>query len=249
MQQHTLAGEITQNGVGLHSGVTTQVRILPALPGNNRFFVRVDLPNSPIIPAQVTAVSQTVLSTQLGKGEVCVRTVEHLLAALAAMGVDNARIEIDGPEVPLLDGSAQIWCERIAEVGLVSQTSNNSTVPLLVTEPIWIYEGDAFVCALPALETRFSYGIDFNLAAIGNQWHSWLLTTNLNSSSADFASEIAPARTFGLQHQIEYLQKSGLIKGGSLDNALVCGVQGWLNPPLRFANEQVRHKILDLVGD
>ncbi|MDD1438526.1 UDP-3-O-acyl-N-acetylglucosamine deacetylase [Dolichospermum sp. ST_sed10] len=249
MQQHTIAGEITQNGVGLHSGVTTQVRILPALPGNNRFFVRVDLPNSPIIPAQVTAVSQTVLSTQLGKGEVCVRTVEHLLAALAAMGGDNARIEIDGPEVPLLDGSAQIWCERIAEVGLVSQTSNNSTVPLLVTEPIWIYEGDAFVCALPALETRFSYGIDFNLAAIGNQWHSWLLTTNLNSSSADFASEIAPARTFGLQHQIEYLQKSGLIKGGSLDNALVCGVQGWLNPPLRFANEPVRHKILDLVGD
>ncbi|MBS3030613.1 MAG: UDP-3-O-acyl-N-acetylglucosamine deacetylase [Dolichospermum sp. DET50] len=249
MQQHTLAGEITQNGVGLHSGVTTQVRILPALPGNDRFFVRVDLPNSPIIPAQVTAVSQTVLSTQLGKGEVCVRTVEHLLAALAAMGVDNARIEIDGPEVPLLDGSAQIWCERIAEVGLVSQTSNNSTVPLLITEPIWIYEGDAFVCALPAPETRFSYGIDFNLAAIGNQWHSWLLTTNLNSSSADFASEIAPARTFGLQHQIEYLQKSGLIKGGSLDNALVCGVQGWLNPPLRFANEPVRHKILDLVGD
>ena len=249
MQQHTLAGEITQNGVGLHSGVNTQVRILPALPGNNRFFVRVDLPNSPIIPAQVTAVSQTVLSTQLGKGEVCVRTVEHLLAALAAMGVDNARIEIDGPEVPLLDGSAQIWCERIAEVGLVSQTSNNSTVPLLITEPIWIYEGDAFVCALPAPETRFSYGIDFNLAAIGNQWHSWLLTTNLNSSSADFASEIAPARTFGLQHQIEYLQKSGLIKGGSLDNALVCGVQGWLNPPLRFANEPVRHKILDLVGD
>jgi UDP-3-O-[3-hydroxymyristoyl] N-acetylglucosamine deacetylase len=249
MQQHTLAGEITQNGVGLHSGVNTQVRILPALPGNNRFFVRVDLPNSPIIPAQVAAVSQTVLSTQLGKGEVCVRTVEHLLAALAAMGVDNARIEIDGPEVPLLDGSATIWCERIAEVGLVSQTSNNSTAPLIITEPIWIYEGDAFVCALPAPETRFSYGIDFNLAAIGNQWHSWLLTTNLDSSSADFASEIAPARTFGLQHQIEYLQKSGLIKGGSLDNALVCGVQGWLNPPLRFANEPVRHKILDLVGD
>jgi UDP-3-O-[3-hydroxymyristoyl] N-acetylglucosamine deacetylase len=249
MQQHTLAGEITQNGVGLHSGVNTQVRILPALPGSDRFFVRVDLPNSPIIPAQVAAVSQTVLSTQLGKGEVCVRTVEHLLAALAAMGVDNARIEIDGPEVPLLDGSAQIWCERIAEVGLVSQTSNNSTVPLIITEPIGIYEGDAFVCALPAPETRFSYGIDFNLAAIGNQWHSWLLTTSLEISSADFASEIAPARTFGLQHQIEYLQKSGLIKGGSLDNALVCGVQGWLNPPLRFANEPVRHKILDLVGD
>jgi len=249
MQQHTLAGEITQAGVGLHSGVNTQVRILPAPAESGRFFVRLDLPNSPISPAQIAAVSQTVLSTQLGKGEVCVRTVEHLLAALAAMGVDNARIEIDGPEVPLLDGSATIWCERIAEVGLVSQTANNSLAAITITEPIWIYEGDAFVCALPAPETRFSYGIDFNLAAIGNQWHSWLLTTNLEDSSANFASEIAPARTFGLQHQIEYLQKSGLIKGGSLDNALVCGVEGWLNPPLRFANEPVRHKILDLVGD
>ena len=249
MRQHTLAGEITQAGVGLHSGVNTQVRILPAPAGSDRFFVRVDLPNTPIIPAQVAAVSQTVLSTQLGKDEVYVRTVEHLLAALAAMGVDNARIEIDGPEVPLLDGSAQIWCQSIAEVGLVSQAANNLTAPVVITEPIWIYQGDAFVCALPSPETRFSYGIDFNLAAIGNQWHSWLLSTNLEKSAADFASEIAPARTFGLQHQIEHLQKSGLIKGGSLNNALVCGDQGWLNPPLRFANEPVRHKILDLVGD
>ncbi|MFN6217496.1 MAG: UDP-3-O-acyl-N-acetylglucosamine deacetylase [Aphanizomenon sp.] len=249
MQQHTLAGEITQTGVGLHSGVNTQVRILPAPTDSNRFFMRVDLPNSPIIPAQVAAVSQTVLSTQLGQGEVCVRTVEHLLAALAAMGVDNARVEIDGPEVPLLDGSAQIWCESIAQVGLVPQTANHLTAPVVITEPIWIYEGDAFVCALPASETRFSYGIDFNLPAIGNQWHSWLLTASLEKSAGDFATEIAPARTFGLQHQIEYLQKSGLIKGGSLDNALVCGDQGWLNPPLRFANEPVRHKILDLVGD
>jgi UDP-3-O-[3-hydroxymyristoyl] N-acetylglucosamine deacetylase len=126
---------------------------------------------------------------------------------------------------------------------------SNLPAPVVITEPIWIYEGDTFVCALPAPETRFSYGIDFNLAAIGNQWHSWLLTTSLEKSSADFASEIAPARTFGLQHQIEHLQKSGLIKGGSLANALVCGVEGWLNPPLRFANEPVRHKILDLVGD
>jgi len=249
MQQYTLGGEIIQTGVGLHSGVHTQVRILPAPPGSNRFFVRVDLPNSPIIPAQVAAVSKTVLSTQLGKDEVCVRTVEHLLAALAAMGVDNARIEIDGPEVPLLDGSARIWCERIAEVGLVAQMAHNLPAPVVITEPVWIYEGDAFVCALPAPETRFSYGIDFNLAAIGNQWHSWLLMSCLEDSAADFAVEIAPARTFGLQHQIEYLQKSGLIKGGSLDNALVCGVEGWLNPPLRFANEPVRHKILDLVGD
>jgi UDP-3-O-[3-hydroxymyristoyl] N-acetylglucosamine deacetylase len=248
MQQHTLAAEITQIGVGLHSGVNTQVRILPSEAGSGRYFVRVDLPDLPIIPAQVTAVSHTVLSTQLGEGEVSVRTVEHLLAALSGMGVDNARIEIDGPEVPLLDGSASVWTANIAQVGLVSQPVNNQ-IPLAVTEPLWINQGDAFVCALPAPETRFSYGIDFDLPAIGNQWHSWSLTTELEQASASFATEIAPARTFGLLHQIEHLQKTGLIKGGSLDNALVCGPEGWLNPPLRFANEPVRHKILDLVGD
>ncbi|QLE40642.1 UDP-3-O-acyl-N-acetylglucosamine deacetylase [Nostoc sp. C052] len=248
MQQHTIAAQITQIGVGLHSGVNTQVRILPAEAGSGRYFVRVDLPDLPIIPAQVAAVSHTVLSTQLGKGEVSVRTVEHLLAALSGMGVDNARIEIDGPEVPLLDGSASVWTANIAQVGLVSQTVNNQ-VPLAITEPLWIYEGDAFVSALPAPETRFSYGIDFELPAIGNQWHSWSLTTEQGTTSASFAAEIAPARTFGLLHQIEHLQKTGLIKGGSLDNALVCGPEGWLNPPLRFANEPVRHKILDLVGD
>ncbi|BDI14714.1 UDP-3-O-acyl-N-acetylglucosamine deacetylase [Nostoc cf. commune SO-36] len=248
MQQHTLAAEITQIGVGLHSGVSTQVRILPAEAGSGRYFVRVDLPDLPIIPAQVAAVSHTVLSTQLGKGEVSVRTVEHLLAALSGMGVDNARIEIDGPELPLLDGSASVWTANIAQVGLVSQPVNNQ-VPLVVTEPISVYQGDAFVSALPAPETRFSYGIDFDLPAIGNQWHSWSLTAEQGTTSASFAAEIAPARTFGLLHQIEHLQKTGLIKGGSLDNALVCGPEGWLNPPLRFANEPVRHKILDLVGD
>ncbi|MDZ8034108.1 UDP-3-O-acyl-N-acetylglucosamine deacetylase [Nostoc sp. DedSLP04] len=248
MRQHTLAAQITQIGVGLHSGVNTQVRILPAEAGSGRYFVRVDLPDLPIIPAQVAAVSHTVLSTQLGKGEVHVRTVEHLLAALSSMGVDNARIEIDGPEVPLLDGSASVWTANIAQVGLVSQLVNNQ-VPWAITEPIWVYQGDAFVSALPAAETRFSYGIDFDLPAIGNQWHSWSLTPELEKTSASFAAEIAPARTFGLLHQIEHLQKTGLIKGGSLDNALVCGPEGWLNPPLRFANEPVRHKILDLVGD
>ena len=241
MQQHTIAAEINQTGVGLHSGVSTHVRILPSAPGSGRYFVRVDLPDLPIIPAQVAAVNQTLLSTQLGKGEACIRTVEHLLAALAGMSVDNARIEIDGSEVPLLDGSAKVWAESIAEVGLVSQPINKPD-PLVVKEPIWIYENDAFACALPASKTRFSYEIDFEVAAIGNQWHSWSL-------SSSFAAEIAQARTFGLLHQIEHLQKTGLIKGGSLDNALVCGTQGWLNPPLRFANEPVRHKILDLVGD
>ncbi|WP_017314741.1 UDP-3-O-acyl-N-acetylglucosamine deacetylase [Mastigocladopsis repens] len=249
MQQHTLADEIIQTGVGLHSGVTTQVRIQPAETGSGRYFVRVDLPDTPIIPAQVAAVNQTLLSTQLGKGEAYVRTVEHLLAALAAMGVDNARIEIDGSEVPLLDGSAKEWTDAIAQAGLVSQTLTEDKMTLVIDQPIWVRQGDAFACALPAPETRFTYGIDFDLPAIGNQWHSWSSTANKGNPYASFAAEIAPARTFGLLHQIEQLQHSGLIKGGSLDNALVCGPEGWVNPPLRFANEPVRHKILDLVGD
>lgn len=248
MQEYTLAAQITQTGVGLHSGVIAHVRILPAPPKSGRYFVRVDLPDNPIIPAELTAVSQTVLSTELVKGEASIRTVEHLLAALAGMGVDNARIEIDGPEVPLLDGSAKVWVESIAQVGLVAQTLAEDKTLLEINEPIWVRHEDAFVCALPAAETRFTYGIDFDLPAIGNQWHSWSLTSE-GKASLSFVTEIAPARTFGLLHQIEQLQQAGLIKGGSLDNALVCGPQGWINPPLRFSNEPVRHKILDLVGD
>ncbi|MFQ4144287.1 UDP-3-O-acyl-N-acetylglucosamine deacetylase [Chlorogloeopsis sp. ULAP02] len=248
MEQNTLAAKINHTGVGLHSGISTQVQILPAEADSGRYFIRVDLPDTPIIPAQVAAVSQTVLSTQLGKGEVSVRTVEHLLAALTGMGVDNARIEINGPEVPLLDGSAKVWADSIAQVGLVSQTCIEQQSYPPINEPIWVREDDGFVCALPAPAPRFTYGIDFDLPAIGNQWYSWS-PTSASTNHANFAVEIAPARTFGLLHQIEYLQKSGLIKGGSLENALVCGPQGWLNPPLRFANEPVRHKLLDLIGD
>ncbi len=247
VHKNTLAAQISLSGVGLHSGAATTVRVLPA-PGQGRYFVRVDLPQMPRISAEVAAVTNTVLSTQLGAGEACVRTVEHLLAALAGMGVDDARIEIDGAEVPLLEGSAQKWVEEIAAVGLVESSLERSPqIPLL--KPIWVRHQDAFVAALPAPATRFTYGIDFDVPAIGNQWHSWSVE-QLGHLGHSFAQEIAPARTFGLAHQIEALQQQGLIKGGSLDNALVCDRHlGWLNPPLRFANEPVRHKILDLVGD
>lgn len=238
--QHTLAGEVTRSGIGLHSGTSTQVTIRPAAAGEGRYFVRVDLPGAPVISAQIEAVNPTMLSTELVNGNAKVRTVEHLLASLAGLGVDNARIEIDGAEVPLLDGSAHEWAVAIADVGLVSQSAQ---VTRSILEPIWIYEGDAFVAAIPAPALRFSYGIDFELAAIGNQWHSW------PPDRDSFLTEIAPARTFGLAHQIDQLRSSGLIKGGSLENALVCGDDGWLNPPLRFSNEPVRHKLLDLVGD
>ncbi|MEB3338710.1 MAG: UDP-3-O-acyl-N-acetylglucosamine deacetylase [Leptolyngbyaceae bacterium] len=245
--QHTLGTEFERSGVGLHTGLLTQVRVLPAAAGSGRYFVRVDLPDAPIIPAQVQQVRQTLLSTELVQGEATVRTVEHLLAALAGMGVDNARIEIDNAEVPLLDGSAQGWVTAIAEAGLTPQAQ---PLPVTtVTEPIWVHHGDAFVAALPAPELRFTYGIDFDLPAIGNQWHSWSPSQVTPPGTSSFAHEIAPARTFGLAHQIEHLRANGLIKGGSLENALVCGAEGWINPPLRFLNEPVRHKLLDLIGD
>lgn len=238
----TLAAGFELSGVGLHSGAVTQVRVLPGTPGEGRYFVRVDLPNSPIVSARVESVSQTTLSTELSDGEVRVRTVEHLLAALAGMGVDNARIEVTGAELPLLDGSAKNWVEAIAQAGTVPQTETKLQ-NFVLKEPIWVQKDDAFVAALPAPAIRFTYGIEFEVEAIGKQWYSWTPTEE------SFASAIAPARTFGLAYQIDQLRNAGLIKGGSLENALVCDADGWLNPPLRFSNEPVRHKLLDLVGD
>jgi UDP-3-O-[3-hydroxymyristoyl] N-acetylglucosamine deacetylase len=229
-------------GIGLHSGATTTVKILAADAGRGRYFVRVDLATSPEIPADVAHVSQTTLSTELTANGASVRTVEHLLAALTALGIEDARIEIDGAELPLLDGSAQVWVNEIAR-SRVAATRANLAIAEAVSEPIWIRHHDAFVAALPSSVLRFTYGIDFDVAPIGNQWHSW------QPDKDDFSTEIAPARTFGLAHQIDQLRSAGLIKGGSLENALVCDEHQWLNPPLRFPNEPCRHKLLDLIGD
>lgn len=245
-RQQTLAGSLQLQGVGLHSGQTATVTLKPAAADQGRFFVRVDLPGRPSIPALVSAVGETVLSTELRRGEATVRTVEHLLAALAGLGIDNVCIEVNGPEVPLLDGSAREWADAIAQVGGVLQSTPKARMTL--QQPITIHQGDAFVAAFPAEEQRLTYGIDFEIEAIGNQWFSWAPETN--PSGADgFLTAVAPARTFGLAHQIEYLRSQGLIRGGSLENALVCSHEGWLNPPLRFDNEPVRHKMLDLIGD
>jgi UDP-3-O-[3-hydroxymyristoyl] N-acetylglucosamine deacetylase len=227
-------------GVGLHSGAETQVVIYPAPIGSGRVFVRVDLADRPEIPATVESVHSTTLSTELRVGEASIRTVEHLLAALTASGIADVRIEIDGPEVPLLDGSAELWMQAI-EVS--SLHPGAIEVGEALAEAIWIYRGDQFVAAIPAPELRFTYGIDFDLKPIGNQWFSW------QPNLVDFREAVAPARTFGMAHQIEQLRQAGLIKGGSLENALVCDGDRWLNPPLRFENEPVRHKMLDLIGD
>ncbi len=229
-------------GIGLHSGINTTVKILPASPGQGRYFVRVDLPNAPQIPARIANVSQTTLSTELTANGTSVRTVEHLLAALVSLGIEDARIEVDGSELPLLDGSALVWVEGIIRSNPLAVGSHLTTAGS-IDVPVWIQQGEIFVVALPSPVLRFTYGIDFDVAPIGNQWHSW------QPEQDDFMTQIAPARTFGLAHQIEQLRSAGLIKGGSLDNALVCDDREWLNPPLRFPNEPSRHKLLDLIGD
>jgi UDP-3-O-[3-hydroxymyristoyl] N-acetylglucosamine deacetylase len=241
-QQTTIAQSFTLTGVGLHSGDTVTVTVQPASADEGRYFVRTDLPNLPKIPATVEAVSQTQMSTELAHGEAKVRTVEHLLSALVGQGIDNARIEVDGAELPLLDGSGQNWVEKMQAVGQrICQGGEKTEIE--VTTPVWVQADEAIVAAFPATQTRLSYGIDFPVPAIGQQWYSWEPAQN------DYDRAIAPARTFVMAQQVEALRQAGLIKGGSLDNALVCNEEGWLNPPLRFANEPVRHKLLDLVGD
>jgi UDP-3-O-[3-hydroxymyristoyl] N-acetylglucosamine deacetylase len=237
--QQTLRSTLTLAGVGLHSGEVTQVRLCPAPPEAGRYFVRMDLPGEPEIPAQVGQVGQTILSTELAQGGATVRTVEHLLAALAGLGIDNVRIEISGSEVPLLDGSALEWVQGIVEIGWVAQPAPRRSRCLKAPEIV--QQDDAFIVALPAPKIQLSYGIDFPDTIIGCQWHS--------ANLSDFALELSSARTFGLASDVEKLQNRGLIKGGSLENALVCTQEGWVNPPLRYTNEPVRHKLLDLIGD
>lgn len=251
--QQTIGKVAIASGIGLHLAQQTTVRLIPVEPNAGRYFVRTDLPGDIPIPATAAQVVQTQLSTELGTKSAAdsstqptVRTVEHLLAALVALEIDNVRIEIDGPEVPLLDGSAKEWMAAITPAG-IQQQSVPREVPSPLTTPITVHAEDAWVAAFPSPTLRFTYGIDFELAAIGNQWHSW--TPTPGDFSGSFAAEIATARTFGLAHQIDYLRSKGLIQGGSLDNALVCSHEGWVNPPLRFDNEPARHKMLDLIGD
>lgn len=237
--QQTLREVAQWSGVGLHSGQPVEVTLRPAPVNTGRQFVRLDLEGQPVIPAQIEAVKSTQLATELVAHGASVRTVEHLLAALAIAGIDNVTIEITGAEVPILDGSAQSWLDGIQRVGIVPQEVPRPAVTL--SEPITVYEGEAFVSAIPAPELRLTYGIDFPYAAIGRQWCSFI--------PSELAAAVAPARTFGFAEQVEYLRSQGLIQGGSLENALVCSKSGWVNPPLRFADEPVRHKLLDLWGD
>lgn len=184
--QQTLGGVAQWSGVGLHSGQPVEVTLRPAPVNTGRQFVRLDLEGQPVIPAQIEAVKSTQLATELVAHGASVRTVEHLLAALAIAGIDNVTIEITGAEVPILDGSAQSWLDGIQRVGIVPQEVPRPAVTL--SEPITVYEGEAFVSAIPAPELRLTYGIDFPYTAIGRQWCSFI--------PSELAAAVAPARTF-----------------------------------------------------
>ena len=239
--QQTIAAPFSLSGIGLHSGEQVSVTVSPAPLDAGRYFVYGDTK----IPASTAVVSASQLSTELCQNGTGVKTVEHLLSALFGMGVHNACIELDRPELPILDGSALLWVEAIAKVGLIMQADGDRLIAL--DDPVTVRRGDSFVTAIPADNLRFTYGIDFPSQAIGEQWFSW--SPKVEEFGARFAAEIAPARTFTLAAFVEQARSAGLIKGGSLDNAIVCDGDRWLNPPLRFDNEPCRHKLLDLIGD
>jgi UDP-3-O-[3-hydroxymyristoyl] N-acetylglucosamine deacetylase len=236
----TLAGAVERHGVGLHSGAAARVSLRPSQ--RDGYWVGwLDDPSLPPQRLQPAQVSETRLCTALQLGERRLATVEHLLAALAGCGVSQAEIWVEGEEIPLLDGSALPWVEAIAEVGL-SEVGPRA-VPLLSGEPITLRQDQSFVLAMASDAPLLAAAIDFPQPAIGRQLHSLLL------SPEAFVREIAPARTFGFRDQVEALLAAGLIRGGALENALVCDGDRWLNPPLRFDDEPVRHKLLDLIGD
>ena len=254
----TLAGPVELAGIGLHTGARVRVRALPAAAADDGiYFVRCDLGGDERrIRASPDSVVCTRLSTTLGAagdGEATVRTVEHLLAALCGAGVGACRVEVDGPELPLLDGSAAPWLAAIREAGLgplggtsaAARPSSSRQQPRRPRAPLHVQDGDAWVVALPAAAAHLTYGIDFpHHPPIGRQWFSWS-----PQLGGPFADEVAPARTFGLFEQLEALRAQGLIRGGSSDSAIVCDAERWLTGPLRFDDEPARHKLLDLVGD
>ena len=241
----TLAGRLELSGVGLHSGATARVTVAPARAAEGIYFVRTDrrVGTAEIrIPASPRQVTSTRLSTTLGAGGSTVSTVEHFLAAACGTGVTACRVEVDGPELPLLDGSAMRWLTAIQAVGLSSLAT--PTRPIRLRSTCWVREDDAWIVALPAAEPQLAYGIEFrNHPPIGRQWFSWA------PREGTFAEEVAPARTFGLYEQLEALRSQGLIRGATPDSAIVCDSEQWLTGPLRFVDEPARHKLLDLVGD
>lgn len=242
--QHTIKDTIGFSGIGLHTGHDVNVRLIPSGEDTGITFLRKDIPGSPAIRAVASNVVATSYATTIGAKGVTVSTVEHLMAALYGLGVDNAVVELDGPEVPVMDGSAARFIEAIEGVGLKAQTSPRRHI--VIKRPIKVEDRDKYVLFLPSEEAEFTidYSIDFSHPMLSKQTFTGLFSTDV------FKEEIAGARTFGFLRDIETLKANGLAKGGSLNNAIVIGDSDILNEEgLRYPDEFVRHKVLDLMGD
>jgi UDP-3-O-[3-hydroxymyristoyl] N-acetylglucosamine deacetylase len=239
--QRTIRDTISLEGIGLHSGKTVQLRIQPARPGHGVSFVRADLEGAPEVAAHYKNVIDTRMATTLGRGRVTISTIEHLMAALQGMGVDNALVEVNAPEVPILDGSSAAFCEAIEKVGI--QTQLQTRPVLALRRRVEVKVNEKWAVAEPSSRFEIQASVDFDHPAIGFQQFHYI------EGKTDFA-ELANARTFGFLHEVEALKRAGLARGGSLENAVVMDEGRVLNPEgLRYPDEFVRHKVLDALGD
>ncbi len=234
------------SGVGLHTGKEVQMTIRPAEPDTGLDFVRIDLPESPRVPVSVYHVANQPRQTALSVDAVEVNTVEHLLAALSGLEIDNVRVEMNGPEVPGCDGSSKVFVDAILEAGLVEQKSPRRSFTLAESICLSDDNGGTLV-AMPPSNGRsgleIEYTLDYGSPLLPVQHHSFKPSTD------SFIDEIAPARTFCLESESKAILKAGLGKGATYSNTLVVGEEGVIENELRFQNEFVRHKILDLIGD
>lgn len=242
-KQRTLQSDVSFAGIGLHTGEQVSMRFLPAKEGVGIHFKRIDLPGAPIVPATVEYVCANARSTILGIGDVRIHTVEHVLAAIRAYNIDNLCIEIDGIEPPVGNGSSDVFVSMIEEAGIVEQ---EGTLPIVrLRSPVYWSEGEIHLVALPSDVYRISYTLDYPTTKLIKSQYFSLPITHEN-----FKKEIASCRTFSLYEEVSALLDRGLIKGASLDNAVVIKDDTILSKGgLYFPNEMVRHKILDMIGD
>ncbi|MCC5814643.1 MAG: UDP-3-O-acyl-N-acetylglucosamine deacetylase [Leptospira sp.] len=237
----TVKNTVKMKGIGLHSGKSVHLNIHPAEAGTGIQFYHTSPNHITKIPVSVDYVIDTGNAVTLGKDGIKIQTIEHLMAAIHAMGITDARLEINAMEIPIMDGSSLPFLQSIQDTGL--ETFKHTIDPIEITHPIWVVEGDKYLVLLPADEWKVTYSIDFNHPLLKGQ------TIHIQLNQETLLNEILPARTFGFLKDVEYLQSRGLALGGSLDNAVVLTEDSYLNDELRFENECVRHKVLDLVGD
>ena len=237
--QRTLRRQVACAGIGLHSGQKVTLGLKPAPADSGIRFRRSDLGTD--IPASVVHLSGTNHATGLSRNGATVDTVEHLLAALVSLGIDNVTVELDRNEVPVMDGSAAPFVYLLQEAG--TKTLSTPRRYLKVLRPITVSSGDKMMSLYPAENFKVTYSISFDHPLLRHQ------SQTIQMTEASFIDEIAPARTFGFLHEVEMLRQQGLALGGSLENAIVLSETGVLNNTLRFEDEFVRHKILDAIGD